>query len=286
MPVTCFPRFQSVLAESPEDPSWDIDYCAFGSESEAAIIAALFPILSPNSLGLWLGKYTLDHKGGGFWDIHVHYQRNRPIGAGYIVFAAEAQGKTIHKETSIVTTNSYGLAGQTPPDMKGLIGVDPIQRTVAGVDVVTPSFAFTCSVKMPTGTLPASYLDQAWRLVGTLNLLPLTLQWKGQIINFNQGEALFLGFNAADGGQDQTFGELIELNMKFDTSLNRLDLNVGGIEGVDKNGWDYLWTLRQATPVGTGGPSAALAMTAQAVYVEQVYEYDDWTALGIFSLTG
>jgi hypothetical protein len=284
-PVTCFPSFKSTLSESPDDPSWDLEYRAFGSESEQDIVAALYPQLSANNLGLWLGKYTMDHKGGGFWEIQVHYQKTRPIGTGYVVFNAESGNKTVHKENSISTVDNFiPTLAPNPPDFQGLIGVDVPAGTVAGVDVVTPSFAFTASVKMAAALLPSNYLDGIWRMVGSQNLGPITIVWKGQVINMDVGEVLFLGFNVADGGQDQTFGELIELNFKFDTSPNRSNFDVAGITVTQKAGWDYLWVLRRTVPVGSGD-SAALAMQGRAVYVEQVYPSADLTQLGIFQLT-
>jgi hypothetical protein len=286
MPVIVNARYPDAAVTGPDSPSYDLQWWAQGSETFTDITAAVLPLVSTTFLGLWLQTIGYDHRGAGFWDIHIHYGKLRPIGPGYIVFQAEASGKTVHREQSIGTRNSYAPPGQTAPDFNGLIGVDPIQGTVAGVDTVTPSFGFTLSTKMNASILTPNYLDTIRKMAGESNNAPITFAWKGQIFSFDTEEILFMGLVIGDGGQDGNGNELIELSFKFDTSPTREDISVGGIDGITKKGWDYLWVLRQVVAVGSGTANAALAMNARAVYTEQVYYSDDFNQFNLFGMPG
>jgi len=69
-----------------------------------------------------------------------------------------------------------------------------------------------------------------------------------------------------------------EITFRFAASLNRTGISVGSITGIAKKGWEYLW-VRYADVEDAG--SNTLVKQPVAAYVEQVYEYGNFAALGI-----
>jgi len=91
--------------------------------------------------------------------------------------------------------------------------------------------------------------------------------------DFAQGEVLFMGA----GGSRRGGGDW-EINFKFAANPNQTGLVVGDITGIAKKGWEYLW-VRYVDAVDNA--AKALTKRPAAVYVEQVYEYGNFAALGI-----
>ena len=69
-----------------------------------------------------------------------------------------------------------------------------------------------------------------------------------------------------------------EITFRFAASPNVTHLTIGDITGVDKKGWEYLW-VRYADSVDD--TAKALVKKPIAAYVERVYEYGDFSLLGI-----
>ena len=67
-----------------------------------------------------------------------------------------------------------------------------------------------------------------------------------------------------------------EITFSFSSSPNRYGLSVGSITGIEKGGWDYLWT-RYMRGVSEGQQLPQ----PKAVYVERVYPWGDFYRLGI-----
>jgi len=87
------------------------------------------------------------------------------------------------------------------------------------------------------------------------------------------GECLFLGASGSKRGEEDW-----EITFRFAASLNRTGISVGSITGIAKKGWEYLW-VRYADVEDAG--SNTLVKQPVAAYVEQVYEYGNFAALGI-----
>ena len=66
--------------------------------------------------------------------------------------------------------------------------------------------------------------------------------------------------------------------VRFAASPNVQNLTIGGINGIDKKGWEYLW-VRYADDEDVN--AKVLVKKPIGVYVEQVYENGDFSGLGI-----
>jgi len=82
----------------------------------------------------------------------------------------------------------------------------------------------------------------------------------GITFSFAAGENLYLG-----GSGGVVDGE-VEITHKFSASQNATGLSVGGISGIAKKGWEYLWILLEDSV-----SQNTLVKVARGVYVEQVY---------------
>jgi hypothetical protein len=89
---------------------------------------------------------------------------------------------------------------------------------------------------------------------------------------------LFMGASGARRGTDPD--DRYEITYKFAASPNQDGMSVGGISGIQKRGWDYLW-VQYGDDVD---PTAKVLIKKPiAVYVEQVYPFASFAGLGIGS---
>jgi len=88
---------------------------------------------------------------------------------------------------------------------------------------------------------------------------------------FQAGEVLFLGPSGSTRDKDDW-----EITFRFAASPNVTGLTVDDIAGIDKKGWEYMW-VRYADAQDQN----ILVKRPTAVYIEKVYEYGDFSGLGI-----
>jgi hypothetical protein len=288
--VTVFQRFPEDATIELIEPTVDQEWVAFGSENPQDIYAALNSTLPFDYDGLYLTSYCPSHKGGGWWNVRVHYSRTPPLLANVFHFSGETTSKTLHRETSIQTVASYPAGA---PNFKGLIGVS--LDNVAGVDLVSPGFNFNWVKRFysdPTisgdfGDTPPdeNFISYLLNSAPRKNVFFFALIWKAQVLTFDAGELLFHGVQIADPGRDPDGNELMELQYKMEFSRNFSADNGNAItnllpgQSIEKDGWDYLWVYYQTQQAGGGVP--AVIKVPKYVYVEQSYESLDFMTLGM-----
>lgn len=177
-------------------------------------------------------------------------------------FSFDTSGGTTHLTTSLGTT-SYPSSGNTP-DFKNAIGVTDSDN-VEGVDIIIPQFLYTEKKVFTTAQMTLTFAKTISDLTGTTN----DSTFKG----WATGEVLFAGASGSkrNGGDwDVTFSFIMEKNVT--------GLDIGDITGIDKKGHQYLWVLFEPQEDTT---AKRLVRRPIAVYVEDVYESGDLSALGI-----
>ena len=175
--------------------------------------------------------------------------------AGTTAFSFDTSGGTQRLIRSIATT-SYGTS---PPSTQNLIGVT--KDGAEGVDIVAPVFNYQVTKRYAILDVTQAYIAAIFAATGTVNSATFTVTTDdGITFSFAAGENLYLG---GSGGVVE--GE-VEITHKFSASQNATGLSVGGISGIAKKGWEYLWVLWEDTV-----SNAFLIKKARAVYVEQVY---------------
>ena len=277
MPAVIVETYESGAATvGPESPSVDLHYAVVGTESDLDVRALVEATIPAIIRGMVFRNYRIDHKGAGVWDVVARYAQEEvqaadpppdggdpaspadPLGSN---FTFETTGGTQHISQSLQTVANHALPGKVPPNFGGAIGFNG--ESVEGTDITVPVFRFTLTHSIPILLVTFAYAVTLFRLTGRVNAAP----FKG----FAAGEVLFLGASGSRRGL-----EAWEITYSFAASPNAVNLAVGGIVGVNKKGWEYLW-VRYADVED----QKVLVKQPASVHVERVYESGNFALLGI-----
>lgn len=184
-----------------------------------------------------------------------------PLPEGTSTFQFETGGGTTHITHSLDTKQSERRNSATAIDFKNAIGFNG--NTVAGVDVVTPVFTFSETHALSEADVTGPYKSALFRATGKVN--------NGSFKGFAAGEVLFLGAT----GQKRGDGPW-EVTYRFAASENATAIGVGDITGVNKKGWEYLWTYFEDSE-----SENVLVAQPEQVNVEEVYESHNFANIGI-----
>jgi hypothetical protein len=258
-----------------KNPTWTVRYKVEGSTDPEAVKAALADQSDLTYGGLVRDTYTAKEEGNGLWLGEVRYvsaemQRREPQPVGSVRETFNSGGGTQHITQSRETIACY--PGEDFPvlmdNTRGAIGVT-LEGEVQGCDVVTPAYNFTRRKVFLPGEVTNEYKGVIFALTGKTN--------DDEFEGFAEGEVLFLGAE----GSDRDDG-CYEINFNFSAKPNRTGVTIGGIEGIDYGGWDYVWILY----VPKENEDTKLVMKVPGgVWVERVYDSGDFSDLGDLSVT-
>lgn len=156
------------------------------------------------------------------------------------------------KVTHSLGTTAYVASG-TAPDFDGAVGVT--KSSVEGAEVTVPGLTFSIKKRMPASIVTQSYINTLADLTGKYNNATFAGRAAGEV-----------RFDGATGDQ-QAPGADVDITYKFTVSPNASGLAVGGITGISKLGWQYLWVLFAESDDSTAN---FLVQTPLAVYVEDL----------------
>jgi hypothetical protein len=129
-----------------------------------------------------------------------------------------------------------------------------------------PVFNFGASYPVPRELFTSAYKLILFGLTARMNDAPFR--------GLKKGECLFLGATA----EERTGQPYVIVNYKFAGSPEKTFTNseIGDLIGFTKRGWDYLW-------IRYGSTTDANTLVRQPVagYVERVYEFGDFSLLGL-----
>jgi hypothetical protein len=247
----------------------EYNYSIIGAASAEAALTLLITTadLSKTVDGIELTKRTFRIEPEGTIFIgRVEYSRpsprdQEPLPENQSSYQFETGGGTANITTSLETIETSRVDGETPIDCQNAINWDG--TNVNGVDIVIPNFTFSETHALPDSSVTGTYKTDLFRATGKVN----DATFKG----FAAGEVLFLGASGskrADGPWEITY--------RFAASENMTGLTVGEITGINKKGWEYLWTF--FTPNADGD---LLVKRPEQVFVEKVYESYDFSKIGI-----
>jgi hypothetical protein len=248
-------------------PKAEIAYVVLGAADEAEVRTIAQVQIPSAYLGIPRSSITLDERlNATTWKVRAAFEvsDSTPTETPQPVFSFDTGGGTQHITQSLQTVGRYGP--QASAALGGAIGFDG--QNVAGVDITVPVYQFSeAHVFSPVFVTPA-YPIALMGLTGSVN--------NGPFRGFAPGEVLFLGASGSRRGQG--IDDPWEIAFKFAASPNRTGLTVGTITGIQKRGWDYLWVQ-----YGEDVDAAAKTLIKKptAVYVEQVYPFGNFAALGI-----
>jgi len=164
-------------------------------------------------------------------------------------------------------TTAYPSAGA--PDFKGAINVvhdSDGKLQVNGLPVDEMAGSFSISVTRPNVTM--GYLRTLMRAMGKVN--------SDGIWGFSAGELRFTGVS---GTQNSSSGAW-QISYTFAVSENQTGLTVGGISGISKKGWEYMWPYFEYEKDST---AKILVKKPKVVYVQQVFKTTAFSSLEIGS---
>jgi len=257
-------KFDSRETVEGDNPSITLKYVIKGTDNDLEAKTLLWTSSPGIYDGLIRQSWSVEYHGPSMWLGTVRYGllQQQPE-TGQSVFQFDTGGGTQHITQSLATVGAYAPVGQTPPDFGGAIGVT--RDNVEGVDITVPVFNFSETHYLADAMVTVAYQDTLFRLTGTVN--------NAMFRAFYAGEVLFLGASGSKRAEDDW-----EITFRFAGSPNRSAISIGDITGIVKNGWEYLWVRYEDAEDAV---AQALVKRPVAVYIEQVYEYTDFSLLGI-----
>lgn len=259
MPITVSEKWESRETTEGDSPSVDLIFVIHGTDSDLAAKSALSLSAPVFYNGLVRQSLHLARVAEETWEGSVRYGKKVQDSS----FSFDTGGGTQHVTQSLQTVGRYAPPGKVAPDFQGAIGVT--HDNVEGVDVTVPVYNFSETHYLNADQVTGAYKATLFGLTGRVN----GAAFRG----FAPGEVLFLGASGSKRGEEDW-----EISFRFAASPNVQNLSIGGINGIAKKGWEYLW-VRYADDEDAN--AKVLVKKPIGVYVERVYEYGDFSALGI-----
>lgn len=268
MPVTIEEKIESRQSTTGQNASVDLVYTVRGTDDDL-VVKNTADTNSPSDYdGLEKQSIHIEPVGPELWEATVRYgvpggSNAPPPETGESSFSFDTGGGTQHITQSLQTVGGYAIPGVTAPDFQGAIGVS--RDSVDGVDITVPVYQFSETHYIDDSAVTLAYRGTLFNLTGKVNA--------GAFKGLNPGECLFLGASGSKRGQGDW-----QITYRFAASPNRTNMTIGGITGIDKKGWEYIW-VRYADVEDT--TALVIVKKPVAVYVEKVYDDGDLSLLGI-----
>jgi len=262
---------EKINSRSTTESSAIYRYNVHGTNDEPtarfALLAAAPVLVTVGGLSLVRQKASLDYIGDGgtahLWNAAVSYGYTARKSTGESSYSFATGGGT---ETRFQADDEtvYVPAGDPTPNFQKAIGVDE-EGKVQGCDVIVPKFAWTETHYIIASAVDDAYKATLYGLTGCKN--------DDTFRGFDAGEVLFHGADGSQRGEEDW-----AINFSFEASPNVTGHTIGTVTGINKLGWDYLWT-RYATD--TDATANILIKKPIAVIVNKVVPDGDFSNLGI-----
>lgn len=155
--------------------------------------------------------------------------------------------KVRHAIGGIVVYKAEDAADWTPELLNDLGDGE----TPEGVDIFEPTYDESETHWGPTAAITPTYRNKLKSLVGKVNDRP----WKG----WDTGEVLLRGISGTRRGSDDS-----ELTFRWSVRENLTGITIGGVTGVNKTGWQYLWPRAKVTQAVTVGEEESSEETSSS----------------------
>jgi len=202
--------------------------------------------------------------GESIWHIEVTYGPLKKPEVGDFKWAFDTGGHTAHITQSKESIFRKAAPGLQIEDHKGAIGKTDT-CDVQGCDIVIPCFRWTEDWELNAESVSFAYAMILYTLTGSVN--------NAAFRDFAAGEVLFEG---AAGSRSSKDPDIVQLSYHFRAEANAVNIKVGDIEGITKDGQDYMWIEYQMQK----GLTRRIMPPIQ-INVERVYLRKDFSLLGI-----
>lgn len=218
---------------------------------------------------------------GDCYEVAVEYKNpiladsQRQLRDGEFRITKQTQGGVLHITNSLETIERYtaSIAPFQAPDLGQAIGMTR-EGEVNGVDIQIPLCKTTVDFRFAPGVISMVYAEMLDKMVATVN--------KTTFLNKPKGDVLFAGYTATNAiSNGQVAGP--QLSFDFLTQDTRKNFYIGNTEIQEKEGWHYLWVYWKETKAKdpNGGDVPIIVKSPQWIYVERVYEYEDFSKFGL-----
>lgn len=179
--------------------------------------------------------------------------RREPSAIGSEVLSFDISPVQVKADQSLQTIASYAAAGETAPNFYG--GINYRDGQFEGADRYDEAFSFTVTKVLANSSITNAYIS---------TLRDTCFRWNAAAYRgLPAGEVLLVG--ASGSPRD---AKSYSVGYKFFGSRNVTGLTSGGISGISKQGWDYLWHLRREMEDTT---AKFITPRPIAAYVERLY---------------
>lgn len=252
-------RYDSRASRMGDQPSIDLRYVVTETENEAEVRALTVMKSPPFYEDLERVSVSCDPQGGGIWYTTVRYALIEDESE----YEFDTSGGSQRMSCSLATVERKAVPGHVAPDYSGAINVR--DGRVEGADATVPQFLWSTTRSIHPMNMTQAYKMELFQLTGKVCDKPFA--------GFAKGEVLFLGASGQRRGKERW-----SVAYKFASSPNVVNVPIGnsGLM-VSKEGWQHLW-VRFEDDVN----SDRLVKVPVGFYVEQIYEYGDFTRLGIY----
>ena len=253
----------------------ELVYFIKGTEDSAAARDAMLTAAPTSHEGLYRDAAVSDVDEvpgfpGGAYTGRVQYKSLDLGGGGVRIevnqteFRFSTSGGTTNRKVSLQTVSGYSIygAGQEP-DFKGMIGVDE-NGIPQGVDVPVGGFDFEITKVYSMSAMNSSKINAIRAASNKVNSdnVTMSLTYPSVSLSFAAGELLFRGAQGGPRGSDE-----YQLTFAFSYQENLTGVSIGDMGGIDKDGWDALWTHHK--PYVNDNQ---MALQPTSAYVERVIE--------------
>lgn len=243
------------------------EYTAVGTENEDNDDVYLYALSNlPTITGLSLREITVTEiNTGKLWNVEAEWavratQTESAIGDVRVSSRTTLQPSNIKVSQS--TTSSTAAAwfnGGVAVNFGQMVGVQE-DGTVNGADVPIPHNVLSVTATLAIATVTPAYQYACEQLVGKTNALTYRSRAAGTLL------CVGVTFGQVD---DEAF----DVSAEFEFEPNQTGLTVGGISGINKSGWDYIWTYNVPRKV-----SNRVVPVAAQVNVERFFPSADFAA--------
>ncbi len=250
------------------------------------IIAALLasPTLVPPSIASAAGiamaradsEIFVDEMGPGLWYGQVQWKlldtATQPPESFSVSFDISTQ--SVHITHSRKTVNRFPWAGNQKYaiDFNNAINVEE-DGAINGTDIIVPALSFELNVTKGSTFVTNAYIQSLMRIVGRVN----TDTYR----DFQPGTLLLnkvTGIRRPEARDEN--GYVWDLQTGFAASENETDLQVGGITGIQKKGWEFMWVHFRSKQTTVDSVNYTTKYPV-CVYVEEVYKKAAYSGLRI-----
>lgn len=247
----------------------EVPYVVFGSDEEEKVLAAVHDAAPEEWEGLPIESLEIaSREGSEAFTVNVIYKNKASSTSSSKekeeddpTVSFDCGGGTRHMTHSYHQSLAHGT--KKAGGAIGWNGKSGAEMAITGVDVPTAQLRETYTKVLRLSKITTTYKRKVAKLVGKVN----SSDFKG----WNKGEVMFLGMSYSAPAKKST---KVTVTFNFAIQPNE-EVEIGGVK-VAKKGFEYAWALSK-TEVAEGIPKAAI----EAIYVDQVCQYDSFSELGL-----